>query len=61
MRAWDEERDFPALVRADAAITAYLADTTLDNVFDLGATVANLGMTFDRLNRLAPKEEPTHV
>jgi len=61
MRAWDEERDFPALVRADAAITAHLADTTLDNVFDLGATVANLGMTFDRLNRLAPKEEPTHV
>ena len=61
MRAWDEERDFPELVRADAAITAHLDHATLDNVFDLGATVANLDLTFDRLSRLAPKEEPTHV
>ncbi len=61
MRAWDEERDFPELVRADASITAHLDRATLDNVFDLGATVANLDLTFDRLNRLAPKEEPTHV
>ncbi len=61
MRAWDEERDFPELVRADAAITAHLDNATLDNVFDLGATVANLDTTFDRLSRLAPKEEPAHV
>jgi adenylosuccinate lyase len=61
MCAWDEERDFPELVRADATITAHLDHATLDNVFDLGATVANLDLTFDRLNRLAPKEEPTHV
>jgi adenylosuccinate lyase len=61
MRAWDEERDFPGLVRTDAAITARLDDATLDSVFDLGATVANLDLSFDRLNRLAPKEEPTHV
>jgi adenylosuccinate lyase len=61
MRAWDEERDFPELVRADATITAHLDHATLDNVFDLGATVANLDLTFDRLNRFAPKEEPTHV
>jgi adenylosuccinate lyase len=61
MRAWDNELDFPELVRADAAITAHLDDAALDNVFDLGATVANLDTTFDRLSRLAPKEEPTHV
>ena len=61
MRAWDEERDFPELVRADAAITAHLDNATLDNVFDLDATVANLETTFDRLSRLAPKEEPAHV
>ena len=61
MRAWDEERDFPDLVRADPAIATHLDDTTLDTVFDLGATVANLETTFDRLSRLAPKEEPTHV
>ena len=61
MRAWDEERDFQELVRADATITAHLDQATLDSVFDLGATIANLDTTFDRLSRLAPKEEPTHV
>ncbi len=61
MRAWDDERDFPGLVRADDAITAHLDDTALDHVFDLGATVANLEATFDRLSRLVPKEEPAHV
>ena len=61
MRAWDDERDFPELVRGDDAITAHLDDTALDHVFDLGATVANLEATFDRLSRLAPKEEPAHV
>ncbi len=61
MRAWDDERDFPELVRADDAITAHLDHTALDHVFDLGATVANLDATFDRLSRLVPKEEPAHV
>jgi adenylosuccinate lyase len=61
MRAWDEERDFPALVRADDEVRAHLDATALDRVFDLGATVANLDSTFDRLRRLAPKEEPVHA
>jgi len=56
MRAWDEERDFGELVRADAALRAHLDDAALAEVFDLGATVANLDSTFDRLHRLAPKE-----
>jgi len=56
MRAWDEERDFGELVRADAEIRAHLDDTALAGVFDLAATVANLDGTFDRLHRLAPKE-----
>src|SRR6478672_9781533 len=56
MRAWDEERDFEQLVRADDEITAHLDDAALAEVFDLGATVANLDSTFDRLHRLAPKE-----
>jgi len=56
MRAWDEERDFGELVRADAELRAHLDDAALAEVFDLGATVANLDSTFDRLHRLAPKE-----
>ena len=61
MRSWDEERDFPELVRADGAVTARLDETTLTSVFDLDATIANLDTTFDRLSRLVSKEEPVHV
>ena len=61
MRAWDEERDFGELVRADSELVAVLDEQTLASVFDLDATIANLDSTFDRLRRLAPKEEPVHV
>jgi adenylosuccinate lyase len=61
MRAWDEERDFRELVRADADILARLDAAALDDVFDLHATVTNLDSTFDRLARLVPKEEAVHV
>jgi adenylosuccinate lyase len=61
MRAWDEERDFADLVRADAEITARLDDDALTDVFDLAATIAQLDHTFDRLHRLVPKGEPIHV
>ncbi len=61
MQAWDEERDFPELVRADPDITARLGDAALAEVFDLSATIAQLDHTFDRLRRLVPKEEPVHA
>ena len=61
LRAWDEERDFGALVRADPDLTAVLDADALDAVFDLDATVANLDTVFDRLDRLAPKEEVVHA
>jgi hypothetical protein len=61
MRAWDEERDFGELVRADGEIRARLDAAALDDVFDLQATIANLDATFDRLRRIAPKGEPAHV
>jgi adenylosuccinate lyase len=61
MRAWDEERDFPELVRSDPDVTAQLNDAALAEVFDLDATIANLDSTFARLRRLAPKEEPVHA
>ena len=56
MRAWDEERDFGELVRADAELAPISTTRRSAEVFDLGATVANLDSTFDRLHRLAPKE-----
>jgi adenylosuccinate lyase len=61
MRAWDEELDFPTLARDDTEIAALLDQRALDEVFDLEATIANLDRTFDRLTRLAQKEEPAHV
>jgi hypothetical protein len=64
MRAWDEECDFAGLVRADTDVTARLDDRALAQVFDLDATIAHLDSTFDRLDRLdrlAPKEEPVHA
>jgi adenylosuccinate lyase len=61
MRAWDEERDFGELVRADREITAQLDEQALAEVFDLNATIANLDSTFDRVRRLIPKEEPVHA
>src|SRR6478752_2900066 len=61
MRAWDEERDFAELVSSDPDVTALLDPTVLAQVFDLDATIANLDGTFDRLSRLAPKEERVHA
>ena len=61
MQAWDEERDFADLVRADPEIADRFDSATLAGVFDLGATIAQLDLTFDRLHRLVPKEEPVHA
>src|SRR3954454_24394879 len=61
MSAWGEERDFGELVRGDPEIRSALDERGLASVFDLDSTIANLDSTFDRLRRLAPKEEPVHV
>src|SRR5262249_54970929 len=61
MRAWDEERDFAELVRADPDIPARLDDTAVADVFDRDGTVGNLDSRFDRLRRLALKEEALNV
>ena len=61
MRAWDEERDFGDLVRADAEIAARLDARALADVFDLDATIAHLDSAFDRIHRLVQKEETAHV
>jgi adenylosuccinate lyase len=49
MRSWDEGLDFPALVRADAAIAARL---DLDAVFDLGAYTRHVDTILERLSSL---------
>jgi adenylosuccinate lyase len=56
--AWEEERDFRALVAADTAIARRV---DLDAVFDLDATVRHVDTVFDRLRTLVQKEEPVHA
>jgi adenylosuccinate lyase len=61
MRAWEEERDFTELVRADAEITAVLDAKALAEVFDLGAFTRHVDVVFERLRVLSRREEPVHV
>jgi adenylosuccinate lyase len=61
MRAWEEERDFPELVRADPEITGRLDEGTLNSVFDLDHYARHVDTVFERLHALARKEEPVHA
>ncbi len=61
MRSWDEELDFEELVRADREIADRLSAADLSEVFDLEATIAHVDGAFERLRRLAPKEEAVHA
>src|SRR5215217_5868339 len=61
MRAWEEELDFPELVRADAEVTKRLDAATLDSIFDLGHYTRHVDTVFDRLHVISNKEEPVHV
>jgi adenylosuccinate lyase len=54
MRAWDEERDFRELVRADPDI-----HVDLDAVFDESAYTKHVAVVFDRLHELV--KEPVHA
>jgi adenylosuccinate lyase len=61
MQAWDEERDFRALVSADPEISSCLDADTLEGVFDLEATVQHVDVVFERLQALAHRGETVHV
>jgi adenylosuccinate lyase len=61
MRAWEEELDFPELVRADPDVAGRLDAATLDSVFDLDHYTRHVDAVFDRLHALATREEPVHV
>jgi adenylosuccinate lyase len=58
MDAWENERDFSQLVRADSEIAGRV---DLDAVFDLDATVRHADTVFERLHALTEKEEPVHA
>ena len=59
MRAWDEERDFAALVRGDDELASRV---DLDGVFALDAYLAHVDTVFDRLRALrATREAAVHV
>jgi adenylosuccinate lyase len=56
MRAWEEERDFGELLRADEAIAARV---DLDAVLDLSAYTRHVDTIFERLEAL--RKEPVHA
>jgi adenylosuccinate lyase len=60
MRAWEEERDFRELVRADAAIAERV---DLGDAFSLDPYTRHVDTVFERLHALARarKEEPTYA
>jgi len=61
MRAWEEELDFPELVRSDPAIAQRLDAAGLDSIFDLDHYLRHVDTVFDRLHALIQKEEPVHA
>jgi adenylosuccinate lyase len=61
MRAWEEELDFPELVRADAEIGKRLDPAALDSIFDLGHYSRHVDTVFERLAAITNKEEPVHA
>jgi adenylosuccinate lyase len=58
LRAWDEERDFRELVRADAEISGRV---DLEAVFSLEPYTRHVDTVFERLHALVGKEEPVHA
>jgi adenylosuccinate lyase len=58
MQAWEEERDFADLVRADPEIADRVA---LESVFDLDSYTKHVEVVLDRLHALVRKEEPVHA
>jgi adenylosuccinate lyase len=57
MRAWDEERDFRQLVRADEEVASRLDPERLASVFDLDSTVRHVDVAFERLRPLVARGE----
>ena len=58
MQAWEDERDFRDLVRADAEIASRV---DLAQVFDLDQYTRHVDAVFDRLRALVQQREPIHA
>jgi adenylosuccinate lyase len=58
LRAWDEDVDFPSLVRADAHLAGRV---DLDAVFDLSAYTRHVDLVFERLQAVAPRRAAAHA
>lgn len=61
MRAWEQERDFAELARADEEISRRLDGAALDQVFSLEPYTRHVDAVFERLDALVRKEEPVHA
>jgi adenylosuccinate lyase len=61
MRAWDEDRDFEELVRADPDLASRLDASALTSVFDLPSTVQHVDAVFERLRTLTARDAVAHV
>jgi len=58
LRAWDEEQDFPELVRTDRELAGRV---DLDTVFDLNAYTRHVDIVFERLRTLVRKGDTVHA
>jgi adenylosuccinate lyase len=58
LRAWDEDVDFPSLVRGDAQLAGRV---DLDAVFDLSAYTRHVDLVFERLQTVSPRRTATHA
>ncbi len=55
-RAWDEDRDFRALVEADPVIAGRLRASAIAAAFDLADSLRHIDVVFERLAALRPQE-----
>jgi adenylosuccinate lyase len=60
-KAWDEDREFRALVASDPEVTDRLDAAALESVFDIDFYTRHVDTVFDRLQALQAKEEPVHA
>ncbi len=61
LRAWDEERDFRALVEADPEITGRVTSERLADAFSLDTVLKHVDVLFERLAALGARKEPAHA
>jgi adenylosuccinate lyase len=52
MRAWDENRSYLEVLKEDTEASEFLSAPRLDEIFDVGRFLENLGVVFDRLSAM---------